>query len=171
MLQNGCSCARPLVPGLLSPCTRPQIPQYGTHHTKMVILKFQTGVRVVVLTANFLSIDVTDKSQAVWYQEFPLRESETCDFEVCITLTLAGFVCGPCGKGAGRVCGQPMVKSSMPQRPGQQLVAFHSFLSPTPVASPQTHVTRASCSNNTTRKDVLVGYLDKVGGPAAEFGR
>lgn len=48
----------------------------------MMILKFPLGVRVVVLTANFVSMDVEDKSQAVWYQEFPLRESETCDFEV-----------------------------------------------------------------------------------------
>ncbi|CAM9973276.1 unnamed protein product [Pylaiella littoralis] len=77
----------------------PEIPRYGTHHTKMMILKFPLGVRVVVLTANFVSMDFEDKSQAVWYQEFPLRESETCDFE-----------------------------------------------------------------------ESLVGYLDKVGGPAAEFG-
>lgn len=49
----------------------------------MIILKFPTGVRVVVLTANFLTVDVTDKSQAVWYQDFRRRESGTCDFEVC----------------------------------------------------------------------------------------
>lgn len=59
-----------------------QIPTYGTHHTKMMLLKFPTGVRVVVLTANFVSTDVEDKSQGVWYQEFPLRKAETCDFEV-----------------------------------------------------------------------------------------
>ncbi|CAN0050566.1 unnamed protein product, partial [Laminaria digitata] len=58
-----------------------QIPTYGTHHTKMMLLKFPTGVRVVVLTANFVSTDVEDKSQGVWYQEFPLRKAETCDFE------------------------------------------------------------------------------------------
>lgn len=60
-----------------------QIPTYGTHHSKMIILKFPTGVRVVVLTANFLTVDVTDKSQAVWYQDFRRRESGACDFEVC----------------------------------------------------------------------------------------
>ena len=48
----------------------------------MMILKFRTGVRVVVMTANFLTVDVTEKSQAVWYQDFPRRESGTCDFEV-----------------------------------------------------------------------------------------
>lgn len=48
----------------------------------MIILKFQTGVRVVVLTANFVSVDVSDKSQAVWYQDFRRGKSDTCDFEV-----------------------------------------------------------------------------------------
>lgn len=59
-----------------------QLPTYGTHHTKMMLLKFPTGIRVVVLTANFVSTDVEDKSQGVWYQEFPLRKAETCEFEV-----------------------------------------------------------------------------------------
>lgn len=48
----------------------------------MMVLKFATGVRVVVLTANFVFTDVEGKSQGVWYQEFPLRQSATCDFEV-----------------------------------------------------------------------------------------
>ena len=48
----------------------------------MILLKFPTGVRVVILTANFVSTDVEHKSQGVWYQEFPLREADTCDFEV-----------------------------------------------------------------------------------------
>lgn len=59
-----------------------QLPQFGTHHAKMMVLKFPRGVRVVVLTANFVDQDVTGKSQGVWYQEFPLRQSPTCDFEV-----------------------------------------------------------------------------------------
>eukprot|EP00752_Nemacystus_decipiens_P007419 g6633.t1 len=63
---------------------KPEVPSYGTHHTKMIILKFPTGVRVIVLTANFLAVDVTDKSQAVWYQDFRRRESATCDFEDCL---------------------------------------------------------------------------------------
>lgn len=59
-----------------------QLQQFGTHHAKMMVLKFRTGVRVVVLTANFVQQDVDGKSQGVWYQEFPLRASGTCDFEV-----------------------------------------------------------------------------------------
>lgn len=59
-----------------------QLPHYGTHHAKMMLLKFARGVRVVVLTANFIEQDVSGKSQGVWYQEFPLGCSRTCDFEV-----------------------------------------------------------------------------------------
>lgn len=84
-LQQDGGPVRALLPSLIS--LLHQIPRYGTHHAKMMILKFQTGVRVVVLTANFVSMDVEDKSQAAWYQEFPLRESETCDFEVHMTKT------------------------------------------------------------------------------------
>ncbi|CAM9812363.1 unnamed protein product [Sphacelaria rigidula] len=58
-----------------------QLPHYGTHHAKMMLLKFARGVRVVVLTANFIEQDVSGKSQGVWYQEFPLGCSRTCDFE------------------------------------------------------------------------------------------
>ncbi|CAM9694407.1 unnamed protein product [Ectocarpus sp. 13 AM-2016] len=47
----------------------------------MMILKFPTGVRVVVLTANFVVVDVTDKSQGVWYQDFPKRTSGSCAFQ------------------------------------------------------------------------------------------
>lgn len=68
----------------MRPSTRSlsQTAQYGTQHAKMMILKFSAGVRVVVLTANFVSMDVRGKSQGVWYQEFPLRRADTCDFEV-----------------------------------------------------------------------------------------
>lgn len=52
----------------------------------MMVLKFALGVRVVITTANFIEQDVTSKTQGVWYQEFPLRESATCDFEVRVFL-------------------------------------------------------------------------------------
>jgi len=48
---------------------------YGTHHTKMLILCYDLGVRVVVCTANFIAIDWGLKSQAVWFQDFPLKPS------------------------------------------------------------------------------------------------
>lgn len=91
----------------------------------MIILKFETGVRVVVLTANFLECDVTGKSQAAWYQEFPKRETETCDFEVCTPQIGRFCMYGPWGKDKDCVRGKLMVKWSVPRRPGQQLSAFH----------------------------------------------
>lgn len=61
----------------------PQLPQYGTHHGKMFLLKFASGVRVVITTANLVEQDLTGKSQGVWYQDFPLGEGAgACDFEV-----------------------------------------------------------------------------------------
>lgn len=70
-------------PSSLSALPRWQLPEYGTNHAKMIILKFPTGIRVVVLTANFIVVDVTDKSQGVWYQDFPKRTSGSCAFQVC----------------------------------------------------------------------------------------
>ncbi|KAG5187081.1 hypothetical protein JKP88DRAFT_353815 [Tribonema minus] len=49
-----------------------RLPPYGTHHSKMIILEFETGVRVVVCTANFEAQDWDQKSEGVWWQEFPL---------------------------------------------------------------------------------------------------
>lgn len=39
---------------------------FGTHHTKMMILKYQEGLRVVILTANLMSHDWNQKSQGIW---------------------------------------------------------------------------------------------------------
>ena len=39
---------------------------YGTHHTKLMILQSEGGVRVVVHTANLVQSDWTVKTQGVW---------------------------------------------------------------------------------------------------------
>ncbi|KAH9104914.1 hypothetical protein AeMF1_019144 [Aphanomyces euteiches] len=49
---------------------------YGTHHTKMMILFFDTFVRVAIFTANFVAGDWESKTQGVWMQEFPRRGSD-----------------------------------------------------------------------------------------------
>ena len=39
---------------------------YGTHHTKMMLLLYEDGMRVVVHTANMRPDDWFEKTQAVW---------------------------------------------------------------------------------------------------------
>ena len=46
---------------------------YSCHHTKMMLLFYDTGVRVVVMTANFLACDVYYKNQGIFVQDFPLK--------------------------------------------------------------------------------------------------
>eukprot|EP00892_Ulva_mutabilis_P008980 jgi/Ulvmu1/6454/UM003_0084.1 len=45
---------------------------YGTHHSKFFILKYTTGVRVIIHTANLIFCDCNNKTQGLYYQDFPL---------------------------------------------------------------------------------------------------
>lgn len=53
---------------------------FGTHHTKMMILKYETGIRVVIHTANLIEIDWHQKTQGLWISPvFPLKDSPLKD--------------------------------------------------------------------------------------------
>lgn len=39
---------------------------YGTHHTKLMLLLYTEGLRVVVHTANLRADDWYEKTQGVW---------------------------------------------------------------------------------------------------------
>ena len=52
----------------------PPFPPYGTHHTKAFLLQYDTGLRIIVFTANALYPDCNNKSQALFYQDFPLKD-------------------------------------------------------------------------------------------------
>ena len=50
---------------------------YGTHHTKMMLLRFEHGMRVVIHTANLVPGDWAQKTQGVWISPiFPLLKSD-----------------------------------------------------------------------------------------------
>lgn len=53
---------------------------YGTHHTKMMLLLYSDGMRVVITTANLIPTDWAQKTQGLWvsplYPKLP-SESET----------------------------------------------------------------------------------------------
>lgn len=39
---------------------------YGVHHTKMLLLRYSTGIRVMITTANLIPMDWFQKTQALW---------------------------------------------------------------------------------------------------------
>lgn len=39
---------------------------YGTHHTKMVLLQYKEGIRLMITTANLIPTDWFQKSQSLW---------------------------------------------------------------------------------------------------------
>ena len=52
--------------------TAPPKPQpWGTHHTKLFLVHYGTGVRVIVHTANLIYGDCNNKTQGIWWQDFP----------------------------------------------------------------------------------------------------
>lgn len=49
---------------------------YGTHHTKMMILQYETGLRIVIHTANMVSSDWTSKTQGFWVSPILSKTTE-----------------------------------------------------------------------------------------------
>ena len=66
---------------------KPEVPPYGTHHTKCLILAHDGGrvLRVCVQTANNLYTDNFQLTDAVWVQDFPAKPVDavesSCQFE------------------------------------------------------------------------------------------
>lgn len=55
---------------------RPQTPPYGTVHSKMFLLFFNTGCRVCIHTANMVECDWDHKTQGAYIRDFPRSESK-----------------------------------------------------------------------------------------------
>jgi tyrosyl-DNA phosphodiesterase-1 len=59
--------------------------RYGTHHSKIMLIFYHTGMRVVVTTANFIPEDFSYRTQASYVQDFPAKQHEhdhaRCNFE------------------------------------------------------------------------------------------
>ncbi|BBN01781.1 tyrosyl-DNA phosphodiesterase 1 [Marchantia polymorpha subsp. ruderalis] len=57
---------------------QPPLPiSFGTHHSKAMLLLYETGLRVVVHTANLIHADWNNKTQGLWMQDFPRKTSLT----------------------------------------------------------------------------------------------
>lgn len=50
---------------------------YGTHHSKLMLLFFDAGLRVVITTANFIPVDFIYRTQGVYVEDFPLKGTDT----------------------------------------------------------------------------------------------
>jgi hypothetical protein len=48
----------------------------GKQHAKMFLVEYESGMRVVVLTANVRYGECHYKSQGVWLQDFPRKVSQ-----------------------------------------------------------------------------------------------
>lgn len=61
---------------LLKKCTvhAPRLPPYGTHHSKFFIIQYKRGLRVIIHTANLISIDCNNKTQGAYMQVRSLSE-------------------------------------------------------------------------------------------------
>ncbi|KAK1375167.1 Tyrosyl-DNA phosphodiesterase 1 [Heracleum sosnowskyi] len=56
---------------------KPPLPiSYGTHHSKAMLLVYPQGVRIIVHTANLIYVDWNNKSQGLWMQDFPWKNSD-----------------------------------------------------------------------------------------------
>ncbi|KAG5453037.1 tyrosyl-DNA phosphodiesterase 1 [Clonorchis sinensis] len=50
---------------------------FGTHHTKMMFLKYADGLRIVIHTANMIPDDWDRRTQGIWLSPKLLRKSDT----------------------------------------------------------------------------------------------
>ena len=51
---------------------------FGTYHSKAFMIQYEGGMRVVVHTANLIYVDCNNKSQGLWYQDFPRKVGLPC---------------------------------------------------------------------------------------------
>ncbi|CAF0751248.1 unnamed protein product [Rotaria sordida] len=50
---------------------------FGTHHTKMMFLLYETGLRIVIHTANLISQDWRQKTQGIWISPICPKTNDT----------------------------------------------------------------------------------------------
>lgn len=72
--------------------------RYGTHHSKIAIVFYRRGLRIVITTANFIEDDFTYRTQGVYVQDFPLKGTtiSTSEFEASLLeylrrISVSGF--------------------------------------------------------------------------------
>jgi hypothetical protein len=102
---------------------------WGTHHSKMALLLYEGGLRVMICTSNFIEVDWRNKTQGIWVQDFPkLREEDKADDSLFgrdlreYLQALNGFEneCGSRGGEGGREGGRKGGREGGKRRKGQE---------------------------------------------------
>lgn len=62
-----------------------QVEYSGVHHTKMFLIGYENGIRVIIHTANLCENDIHDKTQGAYIQDFPFKPDNStegsCQFQ------------------------------------------------------------------------------------------
>lgn len=66
---------------------------YGVHHTKMAILRYNTGIRVMITTANLVPSDWFQKSQAMWCSPLCPTGKTVFVFSLLVWCTFVNWSC------------------------------------------------------------------------------
>eukprot|EP00118_Oscarella_pearsei_P011910 m.83681 g.83681 ORF g.83681 m.83681 type:complete len:474 (+) comp36365_c0_seq2:231-1652(+) len=64
---------------------------FGTHHTKMMLLLYDVGIRVVVHTANLIPRDWSQKTQGVWMSPIFPKGKESSQFQTDLIAYLSAY--------------------------------------------------------------------------------
>ena len=66
---------------------------YGVFHPKLIILKFETFLRVIISSANITSLDWDVLAQVIWFQDFPKIDSKKLqDEKINFPIQLHDFI-------------------------------------------------------------------------------
>ncbi|CAM9593064.1 unnamed protein product [Scytosiphon promiscuus] len=145
----------------------PKTIHIGIQHSKIILLKYKTGVRVVIMTCNMQPDDWGGRCQAAWASARDHRRGRG-------SAARAWMIMSSCGPSARRV---PTTLVFIPNFAGR---SYLSRCSNTRVAGNGTRssgTARLVDALPTSRcdlslsKEVMADYFEHMGGPAAEWGR
>ncbi|KQK15923.1 tyrosyl-DNA phosphodiesterase 1 [Brachypodium distachyon] len=72
---------------------KPPLPiTFGTHHSKAMLLVYPQGIRVVVHTANLIHVDWNNKSQGLWTQDFPWKDTKDMNKNISFESDLVDYL-------------------------------------------------------------------------------
>ncbi|XP_015695427.1 tyrosyl-DNA phosphodiesterase 1 isoform X2 [Oryza brachyantha] len=72
---------------------KPPLPiSFGTHHSKAMLLVYPQGIRVVVHTANLIYVDWNNKTQGLWMQDFPWKDTKDVNKNVSFENDLIDYL-------------------------------------------------------------------------------
>ncbi|KAL4437090.1 hypothetical protein ABPG75_004229 [Micractinium tetrahymenae] len=80
--------------GKSKPSSKPPKTTLGAHNSKLFLLEYEAGLRVVVTSAGMQYQEVNLRTQVLWFQDFPPKDEgspETSDFEQALSLYLAAL--------------------------------------------------------------------------------